>query len=119
VHDPVDQLQGLGGPLVDDHHCYVRPLGRCDTGDVRERGLSGDDIVAQLRHREGDFVQANPWPIGNQDPEAGVLSASIACRNLRTMLHQSRCIQAAKGVHCTVPDPRSRFEQFRTPTHGH
>jgi hypothetical protein len=71
VHDPVDQLQSLGGPLVNDHHRYVRPLSRGDARHVWERGLSGDDVVAQLRHREGDLVQANPWAVGNQDAEAG------------------------------------------------
>jgi hypothetical protein len=36
VHDPIDQLQGLRGPLVNDHHSDVGPLGGRDAGNVRK-----------------------------------------------------------------------------------
>ena len=81
VHDPVDQLQGLGGPLVHDHQGNIWALGRRDASDVGEGGLSGDDVVAQSGHRASDLVESDPWPIGDQDPQAnnvfGVHRASI------------------------------------------
>ena len=45
------------------------------------REVSGDDVVAQSGHRASDLVESDPWPIGDQDPQAnnvfGVHRASI------------------------------------------
>ena len=102
--------KAFAGSLVDDRHRYVRPLGRGDTCDVRERGLSSDDIVPQLRHREGDLVQADSWAIGNQDPEAGRalgIHLRVAARRAsEPMVHRPRCSQTREGVGWRQPNPR-------------
>jgi hypothetical protein len=72
VDDPVDDRQGVAGAVADHGQGHVGALGRRQPGDLGQRRLPGDDLVAKAGHRAGHHVQVLPRPVSNQDPERDV-----------------------------------------------
>jgi hypothetical protein len=81
VHDSVDQLEGFGGSLVHDDHRNVGTLYGRDAADVGERGLAGDDVVAERGDGASDLVEPCTRTVGDEDAQTrSAIGHLMACQ---------------------------------------